>query len=117
MRGGVCMNKQKYMISSVTMICMLFLVAIVQVVRINGLEFLQQTTAVNDYSFLVMILLVILLISFAGYFVPMILVLELTFKIDVYYAPKSYKSNNSFKLVSLHKPISRRYLRLNVFRC
>lgn len=117
MEGGARMNKQKYMISSLTMIFMLSLVTIVQGIRINGLEFLEQSSAVNDYSFLIMIFLVILLISFVGYFVPMILIFEWQFKINLFYAPVAHKSNGSFKVVIMHYPISRKYLRLNVIRC
>lgn len=117
MEGGDNMNKQKYLISSISMILMLFLVVSYQAIRISGLSFLQETSSFNDLTFITVSVITVLLVSLLIYYLPMLLVFEVSMKFNIALSPKIYVRVIKEKAGFLVIIVSRRYLRLNVIRC
>jgi len=111
------MNKQKYLISSISMILMLFLVVSYQAVRISGLSFLEQTNSFNDLMFIAVSVITVLLVALLIYYLPMLLVFEVSVKLNITLSPIIYVRVIKDQTRLLVIIISRRYLRLNVIRC
>ena len=111
------MSKQKYLVSSLSMIMMLFLVASYMFVTIQDLTLFASYSISNDISFLLMSCLIIIVVAVVVYVIPMFIVFELNVNLKLTLSPNthySYKVTSVYKLV---KNESRRYLRLNVIRC
>jgi hypothetical protein len=117
MEGGDNMNKRKYLVSSMSMILMLFFVVTFQTVRIAGLSFLEQTTSANDLIFIVVSVFCVLFITILFYYVPMLLVFEVSFNLCITLSPEIYISIPNRKINKIVVKKGRRYLRLNVIRC
>ncbi len=111
------MNKQKNLISTVTMGLMLLLVSFVQAFRINSLSFLESTNFANDVGFLTITLIFIVAISVFAYYLPMRLMFEYDLKFNISFSPNIHITFRNKIFTSILKPLSRRYLRLNVVRC
>lgn len=111
------MSKQKYLVSSLSMIVMLFLVASYMFVSISDLTLFATSNFSNDISFLLMSCLIIIVVAIVVYVIPMLIVFELNLNLNLTLSPNtqhSYEITNGYKLVKIE---SRRYLRLNVIRC
>ena len=111
------MNKRKYLISSISMVMILFLVAYYQLVNLSSLSNLEQTTTINEISFILISIILVLAVVMITYYLPMILVFEFKVILIITLSPIDYISKKNYVVNNIVKPISKRYLRLNVIRC
>jgi len=111
------MNKQKYLISSISMVMMIFLVGFYQFIKLSSLSFLEQTSATNEIGFILLSVAMIIVVAIVSYYIPMLLIFEFKVKFNISFTPDNYISNQNYVLYNSIKIISRRYLRLNVIRC
>lgn len=111
------MRNKKYTISSVVMFLTLFFVAGYQAIRVSNLTVLNNAPVTTDIAFIITSILMTVLISFCMYYLPLLLVITIQFKLDYHIMTMEYPLFNEQNFVQVPHIISRRYLRLNVIRC
>ena len=111
------MSKQKYLVSSLSMIMMLLLVSSYMYVSISDLTLFTSSNFSNDLVFFLMSSFIITVVTFLAYVFPMILVLEFNLNLKVNISPTNQYYFQFKRVYIIVKNESRRYLRLNVIRC
>lgn len=111
------MSKQKYTVSSLSMIMILFLVSSYMYVSISDLTFFTSSNFSNDFVFLLISSFIIIVVALVAYVFPMILVFEFNLNLKVNISPTNQYYYQFKRVYIILKNESRRYLRLNVIRC
>lgn len=116
-KGGYNMNNRKSMISSLTMVVFLFVLAVVQFVRVSELTFLSYSPPLSGYEFILIAILLVILIGVVFFYIPLSIVLKWNVKIHISIVPTIFTNIGKVVTNSFEKSNERIYLRLNVIRC
>lgn len=111
------MNRKKYLISSITMIMMLFLLGLFQYNKLSSITFFNHRSLPIEFGFIVMSIILLIVVALITYYVPMLIMIEYSLTLNILLSPVNYVSKKNFVLQYTIKPVSRIYLRLNVIRC
>ncbi|KFZ25575.1 MAG: hypothetical protein KQ78_02229 [Candidatus Izimaplasma bacterium HR2] len=112
------MSNKKQLVSSISMLLILFFIMIRQSYRLANIGFMNSTTLSYDILFIIISGLLVVAIAFVIFYIPMLFILNLNFNLRVELSPvinyiqDVQHLNNVF--ISYN---GKRYLRLNVIRC
>lgn len=111
------MNRKKYLISSITMIMMLFILGLFQYNKLSSISFFNHKSLSIEFGFIVMSIILLIVVALITYYIPMLIMFEYSLTLNVSLSPDNYVSKQDFVIQYTTKPVSRIYLRLNVIRC
>jgi len=111
------MERYKIKLSSVFMISMLVVIAIIQLFRLSELSFMRASFITYEISFIIVIIPIILIISFLFFYLPVVFVFEVHYRVPYSYICKTYSNFKQFNIRPNNKTLDRTYLRLCVIRC